>query len=70
MKTFKNIAVLLLLMMGVASGALLAAVHDGRITLARSVGGGELHGRVAATPVCNPYPVEGMDLDGELPGGG
>ena len=52
---------------GLLVGALVAAWHDGQISLASL---SERHAQLAAMPVCNPNDVTGVDLDGELPGGG
>jgi hypothetical protein len=66
MQASKHILVFLIMAAGLVAGALAAAWHDGRVSLA----GWSESRRLVATPVCNPNDVTGIDLDGELPGGG
>jgi hypothetical protein len=57
-----------LIALGLLTGGLLAAVRGGEVSFARMTAG--QRSQAAISPICNPVPPAGIDMQGELPGGG
>jgi hypothetical protein len=68
MKKSNQALSLVLVALGLLTGGLLAAVRGGDVSFARMSAG--QRSQAAVTPICNPVPPAGVDMQGELPGGG
>jgi hypothetical protein len=55
-----------LVVLGLLTGGLLAAVRGGDVSFGRA----SESSQAAISPICNPLPPAAADMDGELPGGG
>jgi hypothetical protein len=66
----KHVLMFAAAIIGLFAGALVAAIRGGHVSVADLLGNAPKKSGAAVTPICNPTPVAGADLQGELPGGG
>src|SRR5438105_7642847 len=59
----KHVLMFAAAIIGLFAGGLLAAIRGGHVTVTDLLGNGRQNSGAAVTPICNPTPVAGADLE-------